>query len=197
MNDEKGTHNTQIIIAIIGVVGILGGAVIANWDKIFPPPVTDNSSVSDRLELPSDPISEPATRIVEPLSTEQALTRAEEMTAKWLTAWAERDIDGLMALTGTPFYFDQSVLISTTEIRAKYAAALQEKATDSIKLDGIKASEVGELKLKGMLNDRDRILSNLRINDNDVAVIVMASGEGVIYFFRRVEGTLKMVGFWD
>lgn len=33
---DRYAYRTQIIIAIIGVVGVLGGAIFANWDKIFP-----------------------------------------------------------------------------------------------------------------------------------------------------------------
>ena len=35
MEDNSKVHRTQIIIAIIGLVGVLGGAFLANWDKIF------------------------------------------------------------------------------------------------------------------------------------------------------------------
>jgi hypothetical protein len=30
-------NSTKIVIAIIGLIGIIGGALFANWDKIFPP----------------------------------------------------------------------------------------------------------------------------------------------------------------
>ncbi len=33
---ENKNYYTQIIIAIIGVAGVLGGALFANWEKIFP-----------------------------------------------------------------------------------------------------------------------------------------------------------------
>ncbi len=35
MDMEKGS-STQIIVALIGVIGMLGGALFANWDKVFP-----------------------------------------------------------------------------------------------------------------------------------------------------------------
>jgi hypothetical protein len=37
MAGDKQTSRTQIIVAIIGLLGVLGGAMIANWDKIFSP----------------------------------------------------------------------------------------------------------------------------------------------------------------
>lgn len=50
MEKDRAAHKTQIIIAIIGVVGVLGGALFANWDKIFVPnpdqPVTQESETN-------------------------------------------------------------------------------------------------------------------------------------------------------
>ena len=213
MSDEKRRDKTPITVAIIGVVGILGGAVFANWDKIFPPPTPSQHPEASVAvsEAPAEPDPspksvpdsnpelglEPVAPAAAELSAEDALTLAEEMTAQWLTAWDQQDLEGLMALTGAPFYFDQGVLMSPTDIRAKYAEGLDNTSSGSIRYDSIRASEVGELKQQGMLDRRDRILSNMRINDNDVAVIVMVQGEGIIYFFRRTGSTLKMAGFWD
>ncbi len=36
MKGHKKDHKTEIIIAIIGLVGIVLTAMFANWDKIFP-----------------------------------------------------------------------------------------------------------------------------------------------------------------
>jgi hypothetical protein len=36
MNDTASSSRAQIWVATIGLVGVLGGAVIANWDRIFP-----------------------------------------------------------------------------------------------------------------------------------------------------------------
>lgn len=33
---QKNSSKTQIIVALIGLLGIVGGSIIANWDKIFP-----------------------------------------------------------------------------------------------------------------------------------------------------------------
>jgi hypothetical protein len=34
---KGGSHRTEIIVALIGLAGVLGGAIFANWDKLFPP----------------------------------------------------------------------------------------------------------------------------------------------------------------
>jgi len=39
---EKKSYRIQIIVALIGVAGVLGAAVILNWDKIFKEPVINS-----------------------------------------------------------------------------------------------------------------------------------------------------------
>ena len=38
-NKSSSGSNTQTWLAVIGLIGALGGAVISNWDKIFPRPI--------------------------------------------------------------------------------------------------------------------------------------------------------------
>ncbi len=47
MTDEKKSHKAQITVAAIGLVGVLGSGMLANWDKLFlnnEPPQPHNSS---------------------------------------------------------------------------------------------------------------------------------------------------------
>ena len=48
MSTEKGQsikHRTEIWLAIIGLIGILVGAIIANWDKLFLDPQIDQPTL--------------------------------------------------------------------------------------------------------------------------------------------------------
>ena len=45
-----GSKNTQITVAVISLLGILGTAIFANWDKIFPPDESKPSSTSQSDE---------------------------------------------------------------------------------------------------------------------------------------------------
>ena len=51
MSSDRITHRTQITIALIGLVGVLGGALIANWDRIFPSengiPPADSGTITE------------------------------------------------------------------------------------------------------------------------------------------------------
>lgn len=35
-NPDKPNHTTQMVVAVIGLVGVLGGALTTNWDKLSP-----------------------------------------------------------------------------------------------------------------------------------------------------------------
>lgn len=35
MSTEEKSHKSQIIIAVLGLTGVLGSALFANWDKVF------------------------------------------------------------------------------------------------------------------------------------------------------------------
>ena len=37
MGNQGKSYRIQIAVAVIGLVGVLGAALISNWDKIFPP----------------------------------------------------------------------------------------------------------------------------------------------------------------
>lgn len=58
MTDKEPGSKTQITIAIIGLIGVLFGALFANWDKIFPadktsPPVLSDSGTNTQSSPPS------------------------------------------------------------------------------------------------------------------------------------------------
>lgn len=36
-------HSEAIIVALIGLAGVLGSSVIANWDKLFPKRVSESA----------------------------------------------------------------------------------------------------------------------------------------------------------
>ena len=53
MSNESNSHKTQITVALIGLVGVLGAALIANWEKIFSPAKEPTPPVSTNSANPS------------------------------------------------------------------------------------------------------------------------------------------------
>ena len=47
---EKRSHKTEIVVAVLSLIGTLGGALFASWDKIFPP-----SPAASEITKPSKP----------------------------------------------------------------------------------------------------------------------------------------------
>jgi uncharacterized protein YecT (DUF1311 family) len=68
---SPSNNNTQIWLAVIGLIAALGGAVISNWDKIFtqptapstaPAPTTSSAPLtvaSSEIKTYADPVPEP------------------------------------------------------------------------------------------------------------------------------------------
>ncbi|SEL92598.1 Jacalin-like lectin domain-containing protein [Syntrophus gentianae] len=56
--DAKGgkSHRTEIIVALITLAGVLGGALLANWDKVFPPTKPEPAPIAGPAAIsPSSP----------------------------------------------------------------------------------------------------------------------------------------------
>jgi len=79
---SSSNSNTQTWLAVIGLVGALGGAVISNWDKIFPRPTAYLAAPapvvpvavtvpSPSPEIKKDPLPEPQREV--PASPQQQL----------------------------------------------------------------------------------------------------------------------------
>ena len=66
MGEESGKSRTQVVLAVIGLVGTLGAAAFASWDKLFPPePVRAARAMSSE---PGAPEAEPATYLLSTLT---------------------------------------------------------------------------------------------------------------------------------
>ena len=52
MKDSKNNNPVQIIVAVIGIIGVLGGALLANWDKIFPKKAREINGETPRPAMP-------------------------------------------------------------------------------------------------------------------------------------------------
>jgi len=51
----KNSHKTEVGIAIIGLIGVLGAAVITNWDKIFPDRSAGQTAPKANEQRPATP----------------------------------------------------------------------------------------------------------------------------------------------
>jgi hypothetical protein len=70
MSSEMNRNKTRIIVAVLGLIGVLGGALFANWDKVFPQnqslapkPTLENDKKSPHPSPSSSDVPTPATEI--------------------------------------------------------------------------------------------------------------------------------------
>ena len=128
---------------------------------------------------------------------ESDLRKAEKLTEDWLASFQNRDIDTLVKLADTPFFFDQKILVSASQVRESYLSAFGEGSPEHFKITSLKAKTIYDLKNEGYDINQDRIISSLRLNDDDITVLVMVEQEGIMFVFRRVDDDIRMAGFWD
>lgn len=88
-------NNTKITIAIIGLIGVLGGAFIANWDKIFPSPSLSPIHPDNGENEPYIPREPPPKEPNEPAEISQRLEelqmKLEDIEHKQMKAHKEVD----------------------------------------------------------------------------------------------------------
>jgi len=72
--ENGSSHKVQIIVAVLGLVGVLATAVLSNWDKFFPAPPPPT------IEPTRAPTAAPTPKPPEPTSTVPEPTRAPTAT---------------------------------------------------------------------------------------------------------------------
>lgn len=186
---SKGKNSAAkitILVAIIGLIGTLGGAVILNWDKIF---LSDskNISISPETEKPAiDPKVE-----------------VEKLAGKWISAWMNGDADNFIKLASEPFYFDQKIVLTRSVLREEFIQIFNEKGNDwkRITIESIKVLTAREYQEQGHDLSSDRIFNKLQLTLDDYVVIVImeleSRKEGLIMFARREGSEYLIVGTWD
>lgn len=186
---KSDSNRNQVVIwvAVIGLVGTLGAAVVANLDKFFPPGTVSNVSHSEESNLPQ---ANPRVEV-------------EKLAGKWCAAWLGGDTDTFVSLSSEPFFFDHNLVLTKSELRSEYIKLQNEKGDvwRNLKVLSIKVQTAGELKRQGHDLSRDRIFSsmNLTLDDYAVAVTIELNGrkEGVLLVVRRVGNDFEVVGMWD
>lgn len=138
-------------------------------------------------------------------SLESRRQQAEALAGEWLGAMRERNVNHLVRLAETPYYFDQEILVTRASIADRYRQLFEEKPTvpEGMQIVKIRARTVKEMKDEGESLQRDRIFRSLSLGDSDwgIEVHVRMPGregdEGLIMFARPVGDQLRIVGTWD
>lgn len=116
MVTERGAHTVQIVLALIGLASALGGALIANWEKVFGTPAESGPAKASRQEARSvPPAGEAARPSAEPRPSGEAppqrTSRGPDISGTW------RDSTGAVFTVvqqGNTFRFTSSGPAGTT-----------------------------------------------------------------------------------
>jgi hypothetical protein len=167
--------------------------------------------VAVRNQQPSRPET-PAGQLAPPLAqstesqppTTPSRQVAERLAADYLAAWHDHDLALVVSLSEIPFYFDHQVLLRREDIRRKYEELFAEKQNlwDSLQINSIRASTIGELTAQGDDINRDRVVRSISMDQNDWAIQILvrtadARTAGLVLFARTFNNTLRIVGMWD
>jgi hypothetical protein len=140
-------HRTAIVVAVLGVVGTLGAALIANWDKIFP----HNSPDSDNIK----PV------VVKPVLTTPPIDSVPRIAGVWRDSANPNNISKI-SQDGSSFQFSRSgilpngVLFESTgtgalvgrQIESQYIAKYSTGASSSGQCSGSLSSDDTRIELR-------------------------------------------------
>jgi len=89
---EMNGHKTQIIVALIALIGVLGGALITNWDKFFPPTPGQVLRQNQEPRQKSAETSSTRTDRAESVPTPSPFPAAAaiNISSAWLDNWGTR-----------------------------------------------------------------------------------------------------------
>ena len=132
---------------------------------------------------------------------------AEAVALEWMDATIARNFNRLAAVIEAPFYFDNELLVSRENLENRFKSVLNKGerggAEPAITIQRIKARTVAEARAEGQDLSRDRFGNSMTIDDGDWMVTALtgsagrSSTDGTLLLIRKVNGVLKVVGFWN
>lgn len=184
-SDRKRNSGRVVIwVAVIGLVGTLGAALISNWNT-YSPPETVSSTEEPKV------------------SSVNRKVEVEKLASKWCAAWLSGDADTFVSLASEPFFFDHNLALTKSELRSNYLNLKKEKGDvwADLKIISIKVQTAGELKNQGYDLSKDRIFRSMNLTLDDYAVTVTIEFKGrkeaMLLVVRRLEDSYEIVGTWD
>jgi hypothetical protein len=121
---------------------------------------------------------------------------ATALATQWVEDIKTKNLDELVANSSVPYYADNSILTSLSELRAIF-----DTLTSSDKsfpaLTDLRVYKASELKAKGIDFSHDKFFIHLNLDTDPYVALLGFKGEYVELVFRKTGRTLKIAGFWD
>jgi len=189
--EEKG-HRVEITVAIIGLVGVLGTAVISNIDKLVQRPATDtHSSANNDTRTPETPPKNVDTQTSEtpPKNVPQtpeippkevpkevhaelpAETLAEQLVSQCVGAILSEDVNTLVTIATVPYFLNSELLVREEDVRKKYDAFFSEprrrEAMKGLKIVSLTVKTMAARRSEGYDSRNFPVLKELTLSDDD------------------------------
>jgi len=185
MGEDSKSARTQIIVAIIGLLGVLGTALITQWKNIFPSHSQDNAGIA-----------------VPPPPQGPTVADAERLTGNYIAALKKGDADSVVGMISIPFCEDKQRYESKDDIRTSVTRISDSKDRtfeNMPAIDSLKGQTIEDFKksAEGRYGEiPDSVLSCLSLKDRDFVVVVVVRHETGLFFLRHDGSSLSMAGIW-
>lgn len=190
-NEEGSTNKKSFWHTLPGIVSATA-AIITALTGLFVAIHNNSKTSSAKNDLPKQEI------VQKQESPKITLAMAEQMANQFINACKKRSADEIVSLISVPFYFDYNIETDMDEIHSKFQKDFQEHPNQPFpEIKSIKVKTVKEWKIEGKLNNGDRILENLNINDDDFYSVIESPPYTFSLGFRIVGNKLKIAGMWD
>ena len=128
---------------------------------------------------------------------QQQKQQAIELFEEFMIAWQKSDHSAISAMSDTPYYFFDEIMIRREKIFNKWKLVFSQKNAN-FQMETMKTKTIAELKEEGIDRERGKIIESLHLSDEDIAIELTASlldYQAIITLFtRRADSELKLAG---
>jgi hypothetical protein len=176
-NSKRGSKRGWVLSIVLAL--LTGPIGIGIFNRINPEPKPQHSGIPD--------------------AGHDRRRAAEAIGVEYVTALLRLDVDTLTARASVPFFLDDRVLLSKSDIRKRYEDQFRSARSndDDVNIISVKTKTLGEWKDEGFDPSRDRLLKSITLADDNYIVVVTTPHDGIGIFTRQVGGDLTVAGFWD
>lgn len=176
MGEDGKSARTQMLIAILGLVGVLGAPLITQRKNIFPSHSQDNTGIVQKPASPPQQTTPSETKKVDDGAT---AADAERLTANYFASLKKGDAASIIGMTSVPYLLEENLLVSKDDVRTAYipyaAGSKGFELTAAERIESVKGQTIQDFKKSTeSRGDKlsDRVLSSLHLEDGDFVVVV-------------------------
>ena len=128
------------------------------------------------------------------------MQRARRLAEDYLNAYQNNNIDKIMQISATPFYFLHEILFRPEDISRRFEEVFSQKAANFY-VEAIEAKTIGEL-IRGDINrELRRIIESLNLSHEEIIIEItwsLPNYQGKLFLFTRwIDDDLRLIGWYN